>query len=296
MSEIESSTLPRRQLGRYLREAREAANLTLDEAAKLMEWGKSTLGRLEKGQTERVRVREIEDLCELYSVDDDRTAVLKGLAQQASVRSWWHAYGDLIPANFNLYVGLEASARNLTIYQPLIIPGLLQTADYARTLDRTYFAADTDSELDRRIEMRMKRQAILSRARKPADAAIVLHEAAIRTRIGPRRVMAGQLRHLADLSTRDNVEIRILPYHAGCPLGMPLPPFVILDFATDALGRPAEPTVIFAEGFTGGMYLERQTDVDKHRNAFTTIRQAALDLEPSRAVLRELAREIESER
>ncbi|MRH89681.1 helix-turn-helix domain-containing protein [Nocardia sp. SYP-A9097] len=296
MSEQESSTLPRRQLGRYLREAREAANLTIEEAANLMEWGKSTLQRLEKGQTGRIRVREIDGLCQLYSIDDEKAAALKGLAQQAPARSWWHAYGDLIPANFNLYVGLEASARTLTIYQPLIIPGLLQTADYARTLDRTYFHQDTDNELNRRIEVRMRRQAVLLRNRKPVSGSFVLHEAAIRTRVGDRHIMAGQLRHMANLSTRDNISIRVLPYRAGYPLGMPLPSFVILEFATDPRGRPVEPTVIFAESFTGGMYFERSTDVDKYRQAFLKVQQSALDANPSRDVLRELAREIESDR
>ncbi|WP_405493092.1 helix-turn-helix domain-containing protein [Nocardia sp. NBC_00511] len=294
MSDSESSTLPRRQLGRYLREAREAANLTLDEAARLMEWGRSTLQRLEKGQTERVRVREITDLCELYSVAEDRSAVLTGLAQQAPVRSWWHAYGDLIPANFNLYVGLEASARRLTVYQPLIVPGLLQTAAYARCLDRTYFADETDTELERRVEVRMRRQAIISRTRKPAAASIVLHEAAVRTRVGDRHVMAAQLRHLADLTTRENIDLRVLPFHAGYPMGMPLPPFVILNFGIDAKGRPIEPTVIFAESFTGSMYLERTSDVDRHQAAFERVRCAALDARLTRDLLREMARENES--
>lgn len=295
MSTNESSTLPRRQLGRYLREAREAANLTLEQAATLMEWGKSTLQRLEKGQTERVRVREVEDLCELYGVDEEKAAALKGLAQQAPARSWWHAYGDLIPAGFNLYVGLEAAARELTVYQPLVIPGLLQIADYARTLDRSYFPEDTDTELDRRVELRIQRQAIILRKRSPAAASVVLHEAAIRTRVGDRRVMAAQLRHLADISTRGNIELRVLPYRAGIPLGMPLPPFVVLEFGTDTLDRPIEPTIVFAESFTGSMYFERPGDVDRYRNAFRWVREAALGLQPSRDLLRELAREIESE-
>ncbi|WP_276514515.1 helix-turn-helix domain-containing protein [Nocardia huaxiensis] len=291
-----STTLPRRQLGRYLREAREAANMTLEQAATLMEWGKSTLQRLEKGQTERVRIREVEDLCELYGVGDERTAALKGLAQQAPVRSWWHAYGDLIPANFNLYVGLEAAASTLTIFQPLIIPGLLQTSAYTRILDRTYFPAETEIELERRIELRKQRQSIIFRKRRPATASIVLHEAAIRTRVGGRAVMVPQLRHLADASSRDNIEIRVLPYRAGFPIGWALPPFVLLEFGTEARSASPEPTIVFAESFTGSMYFERDTDVDRFREAYARVRQAALDVQPSRDVLREIAREIDSER
>ncbi|MFJ4649887.1 helix-turn-helix domain-containing protein [Nocardia sp. NPDC088792] len=295
MSESESSTLPRRQLGRYLRDAREAANLTLEEAATLMEWGKSTLQRLEKGQTERVRSRVVQELCELYSIDEEKTAALKGLAQQVPAKSWWHSYGDLIPANFNLYVGLEAAARCLTIYQPMIIPGLLQTADYTRVLDRTYFDTDTDTELERRIELKRQRQAIIFRGRKPAAASVVLHEAAIRTLLGDRHIMSAQLRHLANVSTRRNIELRVLPYRAGFPVGLALPPFVLLEFGADAKGGPVEPTVVFAESFTGSMYLERPADVDRYQNAYAVVREAAMNPQPSRDLLREIAREIESE-
>ncbi|NKY36837.1 DUF397 domain-containing protein [Nocardia speluncae] len=91
-------TLPRRQLGRYLKEAREGSGMTLDRAAALMEWNKSTLSRLERGLTERVRVRDVLALCESYGLDDDQAAVAKGLAEQTPAKSWWHAYGDLIPS------------------------------------------------------------------------------------------------------------------------------------------------------------------------------------------------------
>lgn len=296
MSESESSTLPRRQLGRYLREAREAANLTLEQAASLMEWGRSTLHRLERGQTGRVRVREVEDLCELYQVDEDRAAALKGLAQQTPARSWWHAYGDLIPAGFNLYVGLEAAAQNLAVYQPMIIPGLLQTSGYTRALDRVYFPDETDLELDRRIELRKKRQAILFRSRKPASAGFVLHESALRTRVADGRTMSAQLRHLADVGTRDNIELRVLPYRAGFPMGQAVPPFAILDFGTDARGHQVEPTVIFAESFTGSMYFERAADVDRFRTAYSTVHGSALSTRASRDTLREIAREIDNDR
>ncbi|WP_458687154.1 helix-turn-helix domain-containing protein [Nocardia tengchongensis] len=289
------STLPRRQLGRALREAREGLGLTLEQAAKHMEWGKSTLGRVEKGQAERVRAREVADLCQLYGLSDERTEVMKNLAAQASTRSWWYPFSDLIAAGFNVYLGLEAGAAALSFYQPLVVPGLLQTDEYARAMDRAYFPEDSPAEIDRRIELRTRRQAILQRKRNPAMATVVLHEAVLRTVVGSPRIMTTQLRHLADLGTADNITIRVLPFRTGLPLGVGIAPFVILDFAPDVRGG-VEPTIVFAENYTGGMYFEERGDVDRYRTAHLTLRDAALGADISRTLLREAARSFESER
>ncbi|MBF6181944.1 helix-turn-helix domain-containing protein [Nocardia otitidiscaviarum] len=288
------STLPRRQLGRALREAREGMGLSLEQAAKLMEWGKSTLGRLEKGQAERVRVREIDDLCQIYGLPDEQTGVLKTLATQASTRSWWYSFTDLIAAGFNTYLGLEAGAARLSFYQPLVVPGLLQTAEYARAMDRVYFPDDDDIESDRRIELRIRRQAVLARKRSPAVADVIVHENVLRTVVGSPKVMAAQLRRLADIGTTDNVSVRVLPFHAGLPLGVGMSPFVILDFASTARGD-VEPTVVFAENYTGGMYFEDVSDVARYRAAHRTLGAAALPVLPSRSLLRETARRFDSE-
>ncbi|GAB2504695.1 helix-turn-helix domain-containing protein [Nocardia heshunensis] len=289
------STLPRRQLGRALREAREGLGLTLEQAAKHMEWGKSTLGRMEKGQAERVRTREVNGLCQLYGLSDERTEVLKALASQASTRSWWYPFADLIAAGFNVYLGLEAEAACLSFYQPLVMPGLLQTAAYARALDTAYFPDDSPAESDRRIELRTRRQAILRRPRNPALANVVLHESVIRTVVGSPKIMTAQLRRLADLGTADNIAVRVLPFRSGLPLGVGMAPFVILDFAPDARGS-AEPTVVFAENYTGGMYFEEHNDVDRYRGAHRALTDSALDPESSRMLLREAARRFDSER
>ncbi|MGW4243477.1 helix-turn-helix domain-containing protein [Nocardia sp. NPDC004722] len=288
------STLPRRQLGRALREAREGLGLTLEQAAKHMEWGKSTLGRMEKGQAERVRSREVLDLCRLYGLSDEQTGALKALAAQASTRSWWYPFADLIAAGFNVYLGLEAGAARLFFYQPLVVPGLLQTAAYARALDTAYFPDDSPAESDRRIELRTRRQAILQRTRNPARADVVLHESVIRTVVGSPKIMTAQLRRLADLGNADNIAIRVLPFRSGLPLGVGMSPFVILDFAPDARGT-AEPTIVFAENYTGGMYFEEQGDVDRYRGAHQALTSAALDPETSRTLLRETARRFDSE-
>ncbi|ONM50743.1 helix-turn-helix domain-containing protein [Nocardia donostiensis] len=290
------STLPRRQLGRLLREAREATGMSLEEAARLMEWGKSTLSRLERGKSERVRVREVSGLCELYGTDDEKTAAIKELAGQAPVRSWWRGYSDVIAAKFKPYIGLEAGASELAIFQPLIVPGLLQTADYARTLDKQYFPNDSDEELERRVALRIQRQHIATRRRQPVRLVVVLHEAVLRTVVGGPRVMAAVCRHIADLSTRENIEVRILPFRAGFPTGIVVSPFIIMTFPKDSRGKPVEPTIVFAESFTGDVYLESSDDVRRCRETFRSLLRATIDVRPSRDLLREIAREYESER
>ncbi|WP_067713628.1 helix-turn-helix domain-containing protein [Nocardia yamanashiensis] len=291
------TTFPRRQLGKLLRDARNATGMNLEQAAALVQWSRPTLSRLERGETEKVRVTDVLALCEVYGVGSEAVAVARGLAEQVPAKSWWHAYSDLIPAWANLYVGLEPSATNLAVFQPLIVHGLLQTRDYARSLDRLYFSNDTEPEIERRVQSRVQRQHILMRSRQPTELGIVLHENVLRTVVGSARVMAAQCRHLADMSTRDNVEVRIMPFHAGLPLGTAVPPFTIMDFARDAPGNQVvEPSQVYCEGYAGSAYLEKRTDVETFRVAFQRLQQASLDVRPSRDLIREIARRHDSER
>ncbi|MBF6412091.1 helix-turn-helix domain-containing protein [Nocardia cyriacigeorgica] len=285
-------SLPLRQLGNYFRRARSDAHLTLDQVAALMEWSPSKLSRLERGQPGKLTTRDIQALCEFLDFEADQTKAMIGLAQQAAVKCWWHAFGDLIPETFNVYVGMESSARRLDIFRPDIIPGLLQTPEYARVLDRTYFTSDSAGDQDLRIELRMKRRKIYTRKIKPVELDVVLHEAVLRTVVGGRAVMTEQLRNLADVSTRPNVSIRILPFQAGFPLGGPIGPYVILDFHA-AVGAAADPTVIYIENYTGDLYLEGEDHVQKYRTASTTIHRAALDVVSSRNLIRQVAKELQ---
>lgn len=294
MSET-NSTLPRRQLGRYLREARESIGLTLVEAAKLMEWSKSALQRLEKGQTERIRTHNIVLMGEIYQLEREEVEDLKALAEQAAVKSWWHEYGSFISPSFDVYMGLESVARGMTSFQQSALSGLLQTAEYARTLDRGYFPHDSEDQIAKRVELRLRRQGVITRNRQPAKLAATVHEAALRTVIGGPKVMAAQLRHLADLSTYPNIDLRVLAFRTGLPVGVATGPFTILDFGQDEKGIPPEPTVVYAEAFTGAMYFEKDSDVSKYSEAYETMQRAALDVRPTRDLLRGVAREYERE-
>lgn len=289
---IESAhpSLPRRQLGKYIRNAREEQNLGQREVAELMQWSVSTQSRLERGDLGKLKDRDLQQLGRVLGFAEKETAAMIGLLQQAAEKSWWHSFGDLIPETFDVYVGLENDARALDIYRPDIVPGLVQVAGYAAALDRIYFPKDSEEEQNRRIQLKLHRQATVTRKAKSLIVDLVLHESVLRTVVGGPAVMAAQLRHLADLSVRPNVTIRVLPFKAGFPVGISVGPYVILEFSPDAKGVNP-PTVVYVENYTGDMYLEADPDVQRYRRASTIIQRVALDAVMSRNLLRQAAKE-----
>lgn len=286
------STLSRRQLGRYLMEWRTRAGLTLTTAAELLETSVSGLHRLEHGRTGRVRTGQIEAACELYGVPEELTAAFVGLAGQAAVRSWWHEFGDLIPKDFDVYFGLESAAVAITTFQPELVPGLFQTADYVRALNRAKHPDATQEQHEGWVQLKMKRQHKVTRTRRPIAVGAVIGEAALRRINGGPRTMAAQMRKLADMSTLPNIDLRILPFRAGFPTGRGLGPCVILDFGSDRDGMPVEPPVVFIEGSSvGNLYLEKPDDVASYHRTYDSIRRRTLDEVDSRSLLRQVAKE-----
>ncbi|GAB2718876.1 helix-turn-helix domain-containing protein [Nocardia thraciensis] len=292
MSEF-GSTLPRRQLGRYLRDGREECGLTLQQAAALIQRSASTLQRIEKGMVAHVREVDIEALCRLYGFDDSHTAAMKALAAQSNELSWWCEFGDVIPENFDFYVGLEASAHRLTTYESQLVPGLLQTPAYGSALMHAAHPEDSAEEHSRRVQLRMRRQMRITRKYEPATLDVVLRESVLRGMVGGPRVMAAQLRHLGDIGTRSNISVRILPFTAGFPTGDPVESFVILEFGTDRSGQALEPPVVYVEGLTGDLYLAKPKAVQRYYQTYESLRRSALDPIASRALLRQVAKEYE---
>ncbi|WP_167488238.1 helix-turn-helix domain-containing protein [Nocardia terpenica] len=300
-----SSTLPRRHLGRVLEAARQGAGFTVERAAELMEMGKASLGRIEKGQNQKVPERIVEGYGRLYGLGEDDIAELKDLAEEKATKSWYLKGHRLIRADygvyfgqprrmvipgFSAYLGLESAASQLRFYHPLTVPGLLQTADYARAVEGPYLPSDTPEDIEHRVELRLKRAVILTRSREPVQAEFVIQEAALHTIAGSRAVMAGQHRHLAHISTLPNVTIQILPFSAGFPGGWnPVLPYIIVDFPSDSHTYRSEPPVVYAEGTIGTVLSEDEDDVRRYREIHNDLRCAALGEQESRAYLRALA-------
>lgn len=178
------STVPRRQLGRHLRDLRGQARLTVRAAAAKLEWSEAKMWRIETGQTS-LRSLDVEAMCKVYGAKQELTEGLMGLAKETKGRGWWHAYGDVIPEFFDLYIGLEEAAASLTWYEPELVPGLLQTPDYARTLIRADAEDSSDSdEIERRVHVRIQRQILLTRATDAPSVDVVLNEAVLRRPVG----------------------------------------------------------------------------------------------------------------
>ncbi|WP_063825031.1 helix-turn-helix domain-containing protein [Nocardia pseudovaccinii] len=283
-ADLSGTTLPRRQLGRALRDARQARGLTLDQVAATTGVSRATLSRIELGQYEKVRDMEVDYLSRYYCLPDARIQYLKALARQANNRVWYHGHQHSISPMFSTYLEMESFASEVWFYQPVFIPGLLQTADYARTLQRLGGSDDPPDEIDTRVDLRIQRARILTRPHLAVRAEFILQENVLYSVVGSGQIMRDQLRHIADLSTRNNVTVRVLPFTAGIPTGIVMPPHIILDFPDN------EPSVVYTEAAMGSMFFEGDEEVKRIRALHETLRNAALDEHASRDRIRKIAR------
>ncbi|MFC3960381.1 helix-turn-helix domain-containing protein [Nocardia jiangsuensis] len=284
------TTIPRRQLGRHLRDMRLEAGMSIANAARLIERGTGTLQRLEKGEAGRIRMLDIQALCQVYETTDR----LDGLLELAKVAAsndgegmWWHEYsGGAIRADFELYVSLEAAASKLTIFRPDLISGLFQTRSYARALESAFHSNAAGEELlDKLYTVRVNRQRIITRKRNPVEVRLLLSEAALRYLVGNPRTMAEQLLHIIDLPV--NVNVQLLPFTSGYPLGVAPGPFTLLDFDAST----GEKATAYIEGYRGNMYYDKPEVIEQYRETFSRLTASALSPADSKQALRRIARE-----
>lgn len=229
MADDMGSTVPRRQLGRALRELRTEARMTLDGAAEAMQCSRQKMWRIETGLGP-VRALDVKALCELYGATPDLAGALTALAAETEAKGWWHSYGDAVPDWFELYVGLESAASRLREHDDTLVPGLLQTPGYTRGVYQNRPNMATD-ELEEVLEVRRRRQEILvRRLPKAPKLEWVLSEAVLLRRVGGPAVMAEQLDRLLERTELPNVSIRVLPLSAGAHYGALAGAFVMLDF------------------------------------------------------------------
>lgn len=282
---MDGSTVPRRQLGRELRRLREEAGLTRDAVARELEWSTPRLWRIEKGMVP-VRSVDVRLMCEMYRADGPTTTALMGLAKETKSKGWYHAYGDTVPAYFELYLGFESAASRMRLYEPELVHGLLQTKEYARSVFKIGRQDLSPAELDRAVEMRLQRQRILDRPVGAPQLDVILNEAVI------LRADAGQVQHLAKMAGHPAVTIRILPFSAGLHRGMMASGgFAILEFPPDAAGRPTEPTTVYcADGLTGALYLDRPEEIRAYGFIWEGLVSTCLNERKSKALLRQRAK------
>ncbi len=229
--------------------------------------------RIETGQSS-MRSHDVETMCRVYGAPAELRRALMGLAKETKAQGWWHSYGDVIPEYFDVYMGLEAAASDLCWYEAELVPGLLQTEGYARAIVSGH-RDRSDTEVDRRVRLRIERQAMLTRGSTAPHLRAVLSEATLRRPVGGHDVMDGQLRHLLWATGLPNVTIRVVPFASPMHRGMVTGPFILLRFP-EGVGREEPPTV-YVEGFTGALYLDKEAEVASYAAAFDNIWTASLD-------------------
>ena len=264
MPEVRSPTVRRRELGALLRALRTEKGFTVEQVADRLLCSPSKVSRMETGHG-IATPRDIRDLCDLYGVTDrvERERMTR-LALEGKKQGWWDSY-DL---DFDTYVGLENEATELKYYQSTIVPGLLQTADYARAMLDVSVPKLAPARIDELLEVKLTRQGVLRRD-LPLSLWAVLDEAALHRAVGGRDVMGAQLDRLVDISSDPNVTIQVIPYEAGAHPAMDST-FNILDFAG------AVPSVVYVEGLSGWRYLERPAEINKYQQVFGILRGLSL--------------------
>lgn len=268
--------MPRRQLGRHLRDLRTRAGMTTRVAAQQLEWSEAKIWRIETGQTS-LRGLDVEAMCKVYGAPPDLLEPLRALARHTKAKGWWTAYGDVIPEGFDVYIGLEEAATRLFTYENELVPGLLQTEGYTRAVFTAAHPELSAGEIDRRVRLRQDRQALVTRADGPLRLDALIDEAVLRRRIGDPEITAGQLDHLLRMTEQPNVRLRVVPTECGYHAGMTSGRFVLLEFPEVRSGEPSEPPVVYLEAFTGPVYVDKEHEIARFRAAFASVEAAAVD-------------------
>lgn len=250
-------TVLRITLGAQLRQLREASGITREAAAEAIRASDAKISRLELGRV-GIKKRDLVDLLTLYGVtDDQKRQAFLALSRQASAPGWWHQYGDLLPSWFEMYLGLEQAASVIRSYEIQFVHGLLQTEDYARAVTLLGQLAGFPEEIDRRVNLRMTRQKLLTQPGAP-NLWAVLDEAALRRRLDSRTVMRAQVQHLIELTELPNITLQVVPFSAGGHVAAG-GPFTILRFP-----EPDLPDIVYLEQLSSALYLDKRRDVENY--------------------------------
>ncbi|MFF3332583.1 helix-turn-helix domain-containing protein [Streptomyces sp. NPDC002888] len=266
----------RRKLGAELRALRAESGLTSGEAARLVGWHQSKVSRIETG-TSGVKPADVRLLLDVYGVTDPQLRELMlALAGSdgAGGHHWWHAYRGVLPPTYRDFISLESQAGAMRTLETSVVPGLLQTPEYARAVTRAAVEGVADDRLDTLVEVRLARQVVL-RADPPLELSAVLDEAVLRREVGGPGVMARQLERLVEAARLPQVRLQVLPFTAGAHIGV-TGPFVIFSFPSTS-----DLDVVVLDNLTSSLYLERKEDLRAYSEAFNTLQIHALSPEDS---------------
>src|SRR5437764_6303620 len=236
---------------------REVKGITREDAGYTIRASGSKISRMELGRVS-FKERDVTDLLSLYGVEDPgERAALVDLARQANSPGWWHTYSDVLPDWFGVFVGLEEAASLIRSYEIQFVPGLLQTADYARAVVEHGQPSAHPEEIEHRVSLRMERQQVLAKPSAPRLWA-VMDEAVLRRPIGGAGVMRGQLERLIEAAGQPDITLQVMPFGFGghaAEAGS----FIILRLSEADL-----PHVVYLEQLTSALYLDKRQDSERH--------------------------------
>jgi transcriptional regulator with XRE-family HTH domain len=280
-------TVRRRRLAAELRRLREATSLTIDDAAKAAYISKSALSRIENALV-GAKIPVVKTLLEAYGVDDNSASVLidlAKLAQDTGQRGWWQAYDDVLSEHIAAYISFEAEATSIRNYETLVLPGILQTEDYALSIMRVFAGrtSATEDRARRSTDARMKRQQRLS----DLEFWAIIDESVLQRQIGSRKVMQAQLQRLLELSTQHNITLQALPLDAGVHPGLD-GPFAILSFESRD-----DPDIAYVESAAGQIWLDGVKDVQRLSRTFDHLRATSLDVRSTQDRIQQAVRKLQ---
>jgi hypothetical protein len=259
---------------------REASGATIDQVAERLACSASKISRIETGQS-GISQREVRDIVAAYGVGGEQAESLVEMAREAKQRGWWQLYGTVLTS---AYVGLEAAAEETRSYEALVVPGLMQTEDYARAMIRAARPEITDEAIEQRVRVRLNRQSLLTQE-DPLTVSVVLDEAVLRRPVGGQQVMRRQLERLCEVAALPNVTLQVLPFGAGAHGGMD-GTFTMLLFR-----GVANQDLVFSANAAGGLFLEKDEEVTTYAAIFARLGSAALPAAESIELIAALAKE-----
>ncbi|WP_306359196.1 helix-turn-helix transcriptional regulator [Nocardia sp. CC227C] len=290
------STIPRRALGRILHDLRIQAGKTQLAAGLIIDVSPQVIGRMEDGIPVKVSGVQVKELLRCYGAEQETADQVLTLFDEVKAAKgdprggWWRAYKDVTSSHFDHYMNLEEACTRLTTFQMTLLPGLLQTPGYRRSMILVKEPGRSALDVEREIELGIRRRMRLLEDHE-FEMNVFLSEAVLRHRVGGPAVMAEQLRHLADIGQSPNVTIRVVPRAADGYIGLVVGQFTLFEFPALRHSGLQEPPVAFVEVFTGALFFEDDEMIEKYRTAVADIAAVALDEGDTRHMVLDFAKE-----
>ncbi|WP_343242798.1 helix-turn-helix transcriptional regulator [Streptomyces sp. SID12501] len=277
-------TVLRMVLGKRLRQLRERAGVSFEDAARAIEVTPLTVRRMEKAEV-GLRIPYVKELLRTYGVLAKEIEDFVHLAREANQPGWWYSYRDVLPDWFSAYVSLESEASVIRLYEPHYVPGLLQTEEYAVALLRIGFPNESTEDIRRRVALRLRRQDLLDKPEAPAVWA-VLDETVLRRPVGGAEVMRAQIDHLSEVLEYPKVRLQIMRFAAGPHPGA-FGPFHYFRFGFSEL-----PDVVYTESLAGAQYFDQPADVVTYLEVLDRMSVQAEPVARTREILAALRKEL----